>query len=97
MITILLVEDDDKLRLLTKTKLSPLYHVEEAANGEEALELLDTKHIDLLIVDVQMPKMNGYELVEALREAEDFTPVIMLTAMTSFEHKSTSFRPILSC
>ena len=91
MITILLVEDDDKLRLLTKTKLSPLYQVEEAANGEEALEILDIKHIDLLIVDVQMPKMNGYELVEALRAAEDFTPVIMLTAMTSFEHKRQGF------
>ncbi len=91
MITILLVEDDDKLRLLTKTKLTPLYHVEEASNGEEALEILDNKHVDLLIVDIQMPKMNGYELVQALRESGDQKPVIILTAMTSFEHKREGF------
>lgn len=46
MITILLVEDDDRLRLLTKTKLAPLYHVEEASNGEEALDVLESKHVD---------------------------------------------------
>lgn len=91
MITILLVEDDDKLRLLTKMKLASSYQIEEAANGEEALMVLDKKHIDLLIVDVQMPKMNGYELVRILREAGDQRPVIMLTAMTSFEHKRQGF------
>jgi len=91
MITILLVEDDDKLRLLTKTKLAPLYQVKEATNGEEALEVLDSMHIDLLIVDIQMPKMNGYELVQALRQSGNRKPVIMLTAMNSFEHKRQGF------
>ena len=91
MITILLAEDDERLRLLTKTKLSSMYQIEEAANGEEALEILDNKHIDLLIVDIQMPKMNGYELVKALRDSGDQRPVIMLTAMTSFEHKKQGF------
>ena len=91
MITILLAEDDERLRLLTKTKLSSMYQIEEAANGEEALEILDNKHIDLLIVDIQMPKMNGYELVKVLRDSGDQRPVIMLTAMTSFEHKKQGF------
>ena len=91
MVTILLVEDDEVIRLLTKTKLAPLYKIEEAANGEEALEVLDSKDIDLLIVDIQMPKMNGYELVKILRECNDHKPVIMLTAMTSFEHKREGF------
>ena len=91
MITILLAEDDERLRLLTKTKLSSMYQIEEASNGEEALEILDNKHIDLLIVDIQMPKMNGYELVKVLRDGGDQRPVIMLTAMTSFEHKKQGF------
>lgn len=91
MITILLVEDDEVLRLLTKTKLSPLYQIEEASNGEEALEIMEKKNIDLLIVDIQMPKMNGYELVKVLRECNDQKPVIMLTAMNSFEHKKEGF------
>ena len=91
MITILIVEDDDMVRLLTKTKLAPLYRIEEAANGKEALEVLDHKHIDLLIVDIQMPQMNGYELVRILRESGDQKPVIMLTAMTSFDHKREGF------
>ena len=91
MVTILLVDDDTAIRLLTKAKLTPLYNIEEAENGEEALEVLDSKHIDLLIVDIQMPKMNGYELVKELRESGDNRPVIMLTAMTSFEHKKEGF------
>lgn len=91
MITILVVEDDEMVRLLTKAKLGPLYAIREAANGEEALEVLDHEHIDLLIVDIQMPKMNGYELVQSLRDCGDMRPVIMLTAMTSFAHKKKGF------
>lgn len=91
MITILVVEDDDILRLLIKTKLSTLYQIEEAANGKEALEVLDHNHVDLLIVDIQMPQMNGYELVRILRECNDKRPIIMLTAMTSHAHKKEGF------
>lgn len=91
MIRILVVEDDEMVRLLTKAKLSPLYAIREAANGEEALEVLDHEHIDLLIVDIQMPKMNGYELVQSLRDCGDLRPVIMLTAMTTFAHKKKGF------
>ncbi|MCM3702298.1 response regulator transcription factor [Paenibacillus macerans] len=91
MVTILIVEDDQMVRLLTKAKLSPLYKIKEAANGQEALEVLDREHIDLLVVDIQMPNMNGYELVRTLRDADDMTPVIMLTAMNSFSHKKEGF------
>ncbi len=91
MVTILIVEDDQMVRLLTKTKLSSLYKIQEAADGEEALEVLDHEHIDLLIVDIQMPNMNGYELVRALRDTGDMTPVIMLTAMNTFAHKKEGF------
>lgn len=91
MVTILIVEDDQMVRLLTKTKLSHLYKIKEAADGEEALEVLDHVHVDLLIVDIQMPNMNGYELVRALRDVGDMTPVIMLTAMNTFTHKKEGF------
>lgn len=91
MITILLVEDDEMVRLVMKTKLASQYRIEEASNGLEALEVLDHKHIDMLIVDIMMPRMNGYELVRTLREAGDQKPVIMLTAMTSFDHKREGF------
>lgn len=87
MITILIVEDDEMVRLLTKAKLGPLYKIKEAADGKEALEVLDREHIDLLIVDIQMPNMNGYDLVRSLRNVNDMTPVIMLTAMNTFAHK----------
>ncbi|MCD8381723.1 MAG: response regulator transcription factor [Clostridiales bacterium] len=91
MVTILIVEDDRMVRLLTKAKLSPQYSIREAANGQEALDVLDHEHIDLLIVDIQMPVMNGYELVRTLRESGDMTPVIMLTAMNTFAHKKEGF------
>lgn len=91
MVTILLVEDEPTVRLLTKAKLHSRYRILEAENGEEALEALDHEHVDLLIVDIQMPKMNGYELVKELREGGDTRPIIMLTAMTSFAHKKEGF------
>lgn len=91
MITILIVEDDEMVRLLTKAKLSPLYKIKEAADGKEALEVLYREHIELLIVDIQMPNMNGYELVRSLRNVNDMTPVIMLTAMNTFAHKKEGF------
>ncbi len=91
MITILVVEDDRMVRLLTKAKLSARYKILEAANGQEALDVLDREHADLLIVDIQMPVMNGYELVRTLRDAGDMTPAIMLTAMNTFAHKKEGF------
>lgn len=91
MITVLIVEDDRTIRMLTRAQLSPYYHILEAEDGADALEVLDHNHVDLLIVDIMMPNMNGYELVRTLREAKDTRPVIMLTAMTSFAHKREGF------
>lgn len=91
MVTVLIVEDDPVVRLLTKTKLKDSYRILEAENGEDALQVLDHEQANLLIVDIQMPKMNGYELVQELRKAGDTTPMIMLTAMTSFAHKKEGF------
>ncbi len=91
MVTVLVVEDDQMVRLLTKAKLSSLYKIKEAVDGKDALEILDHEHIDLLVVDIQMPNMNGYELVRTLRNVGDITPVIMLTAMNTYAHKKDGF------
>lgn len=91
MTTLLIVEDNKMVRLLTRAQLENLYQIEEASNGEEALEILDHKHIDLIIADIQMPKMNGYELVREIRDGGSMLPVIMLTAMNTFAHKKEGF------
>lgn len=91
MVNILVVEDDDAVRLLTRAELGQRYHVEEAVNGMEALEVLAHKYIDLLIVDIQMPEMNGYELIRTLRENKDMRPMIILTAMNTAAHKKEGF------
>ncbi len=91
MVKILLIEDEKAVRLLTKAKLKDKYEILEAANGEEALDVIDSVKVDLIIADIMMPEMNGYEFVEELRAAEDYTPVIMLTAMDTFEHKKKGF------
>ena len=91
MVTILIVEDDEKIRRLIRTQLSGAYRVLEAGDGEQALDVLDHEAVDLLIVDIMMPRMDGHELVRTLREGGDMRPVIMLTAMLSFDHKKTGF------
>lgn len=92
MVTILLIEDDAAVRLLTKARLHDRYHILEAGNGEEALDVMDHQHVDLMIVDIMMPKMNGYEFVDTIRQEHDMTPVIMLTAMDTFAHKKKGYQ-----
>ena len=76
---------------MTKAKLSPSYRLLGAENGGAAWQILVHNHVDLLLVDIKMPKMNGYELVRSLRASGDMTPVIMLTAMNSSAHKKEGF------
>ncbi len=59
MATILLVEDDASMRLLTCTKLRPYYTVVTANDGSEALEYLENRRADLIVADVMMPRMDG--------------------------------------
>lgn len=91
MTSILIVEDDAAIRLLTRTRLSGTYHILEAENGEQGLEIFDHNYVDLVIADIMMPKMDGYEFVAALRESGNMVPVIFLTAMDSFEHKKRGY------
>ncbi|MDF2535801.1 MAG: response regulator with CheY-like receiver domain and winged-helix DNA-binding domain [Bacillales bacterium] len=93
MIQILVVEDNRNLTLLMKTRLEQSgYKVFEAKNGQEALDLLDSQHIDLMISDIMMPVMDGFELIEILREAKYNMPILVTTAKMGFEDKEKGFR-----
>ena len=91
MACVLVVEDDEAVKMLTMVKLKPYFTVLTAANGEEALEVMDHQMVDLLVCDIMMPDMDGYELVAALREAGEMVPVIMVTARGAFEDKRQGF------
>ena len=81
---ILVADDDPDVRFMTVFTLRQLggYDVVEAANGQEAIELAMQTAPDLLVLDVQMPRMNGYEVCRQVREHEMLseTPVILLSA-----------------
>jgi DNA-binding response OmpR family regulator len=92
MINILVVEDNGKLRQLIGTVLAKHgYNPVMAEDGQDALELLDTQYIDLIISDIMMPNVDGYELIERLREAGYNTPVLMVTAKESFKDKQRGY------
>lgn len=81
MVHILVVDDDKNIRYLMQEILElENYNVYTAKNGEEALELLDREHIDLAIVDIMMPKINGYEFTQLLREGDMEMPILMVSA-----------------
>jgi DNA-binding response OmpR family regulator len=89
---ILIVEDDANLRLLIEHYLKGRYSTLTADDGREALEILGSKRVDLLVADIMMPRMDGFELVQALRRRGSEIPVLMLTANLSFDAKRTGFR-----
>ena len=91
MATILLVEDDTSMRLLTTAKLKHRYAIISVQDGVEALDVLERQPVDLTIADVMMPRMDGYTLVKTLRERGDQIPVLLLTAKQSFEDKREGF------
>ena len=81
MFQILVVEDDVNTAKLMNTILSHAgYEVFHAGNGQESLDLMDTQHIDLIVLDVMMPVMDGYELLDQLRSVGNNIPVLMVTA-----------------
>lgn len=92
MATILVVEDDKNTRRLTMARLAPYYQVVPAKDGEEALSVFFSRHIDLVVADVMMPGMDGYELVRTLRGYKKEVPVILLTAKSAFLDKKEGFR-----
>lgn len=81
MINILVVDDDKNTRALMKAVLmAEDYTVFLAENGLDALDVMDREHIDLAIVDIMMPKMDGYEFTSTLRESNNSMPILMVSA-----------------
>lgn len=92
MFQILVVEDDKNTARLMQAVLKHAgYEVFTAGDGAEALELIDRQHIDLIVLDVMMPKMDGYEFTEQLRGCGDNTPILMVTAKQLPEEKCRGF------
>lgn len=88
---ILVVDDEKDIRELIDFYLKKEgFEVLEAGNGEEALDIFENEYIDLGIIDVMMPKMDGFELVENMKEFKDI-PVIMLTAKAESKDKLRGF------
>ena len=92
MFNILLVEDDDNLRRLMATVLKRnRFNVLPAANGKEAIDLAENNHVDLMVCDIMLPEVNGYEVTRAIREYNDNMPVIMVTALETLDDKRRGF------
>ena len=92
MFHILIAEDDPSTaRLLSAILKRDGYEPIVARDGEEALELLDHNHIDLLLCDVMMPRMDGFELTKVIRDSGSLLPILMLTAKALPEDKHTGF------
>lgn len=92
MFKILIAEDDTELRQLFQKVLTKNgYSVIGVENGQEALDVLDREYIDVIITDIMMPVMDGYELVRSLREANLHIPVMMLTAKDAFDDMRLGF------
>ncbi len=92
MLKILVAEDDRELcRLFAHVLIKNGYQVTEVSNGKEALHAIDDEHYDLVISDIMMPEMDGYELVRTLREAGHTTPILMITAKDAFDDMRRGF------
>ena len=92
MFNILVVEDDMKLRnLFCTVLLNNGYCAIPAESGLAALKILDTEYVDLIISDIMMPGMDGYELIETLRDSGYTLPILIITAKERFEDKQRGF------
>lgn len=87
--TVLLVEDNPDINNILKSKLLRLYKVKTAYNGQEAVELLKTHIIDIIISDIMMPYMDGYELSRYIKTSREYShiPVILITSQPSKENE----------
>ena len=93
MFSILVCEDDFAIKTMISTKLKQEnYSVYTAQNGQEALNLMEKQQIDLVISDIMMPEMDGYEFVQTLRETKHTLPILMITAKSQLESLEAAFK-----
>ena len=89
---ILVVEDDREIcQLYSRVLVKNGYQVTCVSNGQDALNAIEQNYFDLIISDIMMPVMNGYELVKELRESGCTTPVMMVTAKDAYDDKRLGF------
>lgn len=92
MFKILIAEDDSELRtLFSHVLIRNGYSVTGVANGKDALSALDSGYFDLIISDIMMPEMDGYELVSSIRTSGMNIPVMMITAKDAFDDMRLGF------
>ena len=92
MFHILVVDDDKNTRRLMQAVLeAEHYTVSTAADGEDALAVLDREHVDLVVLDVMMPRMDGYAFTATLREAQSDLPILMVSAKQLPEDRKQGF------
>ena len=93
MFHIMVVEDDQALnKLICRVLVKNNYEVVPAFDGEEALSLLDQNYIDLIITDLMMPKVDGYDLTKELCESGYQLPILVVTAKDTFPDKLKGFK-----
>lgn len=92
MFNILVVDDNKNTRRLMRAVLeAENYTVYTASDGQEALELLDRQHIDLVLLDIMMPRMDGYEFTKTLRNVQNDLPILMVSAKQLPADKKQAF------
>jgi DNA-binding response OmpR family regulator len=92
MFDILVVDDDKNTRYLMETVLTNEgFKVFTAVNGREALKCLDNEHIDLIVLDIMMPEMDGYEFTETIRLTNADMPILMVSAKQLAEDRKKGF------
>ena len=92
MFSILVVEDNEVLNEMISTKLKlENYSVYSAFDGEDGLNILEHEHIDLIISDIMMPGIDGYELTKSLRDINSTIPILMISAKNQIEDMEKGF------
>ena len=93
MFHILVVDDDKNIRRLIQALLeAENYNVTTAENGIEALNVFEKEHIDLAVVDIMMPKMDGYEFTKLLRDQNNNLPILMVSAKQEADDRHKGFK-----
>ncbi|MEE8597009.1 MAG: response regulator [bacterium] len=77
---ILVCDDDKQVRLMLTMALKDIYEIEKAVDGQEAVQKVAEKPIDLIIMDIKMPGIHGLEAIERIREKNKTIPIIIITA-----------------
>lgn len=92
MFTVLVAEDNADMRELFCTVLTDSgYHALPASDGQQALDIMENEYVDIIIADIMMPRMNGYELIRAIRGAKMDVPILIVTAKDQLSDMETGF------